>query len=101
MANFALTLVHGPAWDDSRPIREQQAWDAHSDFMDGLVEDGTILLGGPVGDGGHTMHLVEASAEGDIRARLGEDPWARMGLLKIGTIQPWSLWLDGRRRGSP
>ena len=51
MANFAVRLVHGPNWDPGRPIREQDGWDEHAAFMDGLVKDGFIILGGPVGDG--------------------------------------------------
>jgi uncharacterized protein len=100
MAIFAVTLVHGPNWDASRPIREQQAWDQHAAFMDGLVADGTIILGGPLGDGEQTLHAVEAADEREIETRLGEDPWASMGLLQIGSVQPWALWLDGRH-GSP
>lgn len=101
VANFAVSLVHGPGWDSSRPIRNQEAWDEHAAFMDGLVDDGFVVLGGPVGDGQQTLHVVEAADENEIRARLAEDPWASAGLLQIGTIEPWLLWLDGRDRDSP
>jgi uncharacterized protein YciI len=97
MANFAVRLVHGPGWDPSRPIREQDGWDAHAAFMDGLVDDGFIILGGPVGNGEQTLHVVEAAGQDDIRTRLGQDPWASAGLLEVGTIEPWALWLDSRR----
>jgi uncharacterized protein YciI len=96
MVTFAVTLIHGPNWDASRPIRQQQAWDKHAAFMDGLVDDHFIILGGPLSDGERSLHLVEATNEDQIKARLGEDPWATMGLLQIGSIQPWALWLDGR-----
>jgi uncharacterized protein YciI len=96
MAHFAVTLVHGPGWDSSRPIRGQDCWDEHAAFMDGLVDDGFIILGGPIGDGNQTLHLVEAADQPEITARLGQDPWASAGLLTIGTIEPWALWLDGR-----
>jgi uncharacterized protein YciI len=96
MPHFALTLVHGPGWDDTRGIREQHAWTEHADFMDGLVADGLILLGGPVGDGTQTLHVVEADHEEQIRQRLAEDPWARARLLEIGSVRPWALWLDFR-----
>jgi hypothetical protein len=56
--------------------------------MDGLVDDGFIILGGPLGDGERTLHVVEATDEREIRARLSEDPWASMGLLQIGAIEP-------------
>jgi len=96
MANFALTLVHGPRWDDSLGIREQRAWTEHAAFMDGLVADGFILFGGPLGNGQQTLHVVEAQDEDQVRRRLAEDPWARAGLLEVGSIQPWALWLDFR-----
>jgi len=97
VANFALTLVHGPNWDESRGIRDQRGWDEHAAFMDALVDDGFILLGGPVGDHRQTLHVVEAANENEIRRRLAEDPWAQTGLLEVGSIQPWALWLDFRK----
>ena len=99
MANFAVRLAHGPGWDASRPIRKQDGWDEHAAFMDALVDDGFIILGGPVGEGDppeETLHAVEAADEDEIRARLARDPWARAGLLRVGSIEPWALWLDGR-----
>jgi uncharacterized protein YciI len=96
MANFAVRLAHGPGWDPSRQIRDQDAWDEHAAFMDGLVEEGFIILGGPVGEGEQTLHVVEAADETEIEARLAEDPWASAGLLRIAAIEPWALWLDSR-----
>ena len=99
MVTFAVTMVHGPHWDRSRPIRQQDGWDEHAAFMDGLVDDGLIILGGPVGDGQQgALLLAEAAGEREIAARLGEDPWAAMELLHVGTVQPWALWLDSRPR---
>ena len=96
MANFAVRLVHGPGWDPSRPIREQDGWDEHAAFMDGLVDDGVVILGGPVGNGEQTLHVVEAADENDVRTRFAGDPWASAGLLQVGTIECWALWLDSR-----
>ena len=96
VANFAVRLVHGPGWDRSCQIRDQVGWDDHAAFMDGLVDDGFIILGGPVGDGEQTLHAVQAADEDEIRARLARDPWASAGLLRVGTIEPWALWLDSR-----
>jgi hypothetical protein len=30
----------------SRPLREQQRWDEHAAFMDGLADDGFVLWAG-------------------------------------------------------
>jgi uncharacterized protein YciI len=98
MANFALTLIHGPGWDTSRQIREQRGWEEHAAFMDGLVDEGFIILGGPLGDGEQTLHAVQAADARQVEERIGTDPWALMGLLRIGSIRSWALWLDGRPR---
>jgi uncharacterized protein YciI len=96
MATFALTLVHGPGWDSSLPIRQQDAWAEHAEFMDGLVDDGFLIIGGPLSDGERTLHAIEAADERQIRARLAADPWAASGKLRVGSIEPWALWLDSR-----
>jgi uncharacterized protein YciI len=89
-------MVHGPAWDSRREIREQVDWDSHAEFMDALVDDGFVLLGGPIGYDHGALHLVEATDELDVRARLEKDPWAQSGVLRIGSVEPWRIWLDGR-----
>ena len=35
----------------------------------------------------------------EVRRHLGPDPWAPMGVLEIGSIQPWTIWLDSRVPG--
>jgi uncharacterized protein YciI len=97
MASFAVTLVHGPRWDSARPIRQQDGWDEHAAFMDGLVDEGFLIVGGPLGDGQRTLHLIVADDESSVAARLAADPWATGDLLRIGSIEPWALWLDGRQ----
>jgi uncharacterized protein YciI len=96
MANFAVRTIHGPRWDSSRPIREQDGWDAHAAFMDGLVHDGFLIIGGPVGDRTQTLHAVEAADENEVRARFAADPWASADMLRLASVEPWALWLDSR-----
>jgi uncharacterized protein len=98
VAYFALTVVSGPSWDASRRRREQHGWDEHAAFMDGLVDDGFVVLGGPIGDGERVLLVVEATDEREVEARLGEDPWLATGVLRIAEIEPWTVWLDGRQR---
>jgi uncharacterized protein len=101
MPYFAVRLVHSTGWDSVRPIRGKDAWDDHAAFMDALVDDGFIVLGGPVGDGEQTLHVVEATDESEVRARLAADPWAKARLLQIGSIEAWALWLDSRPARGP
>jgi uncharacterized protein YciI len=96
MPFFAVTMEWGPSHDPSRERREQDAWDEHAAFMDGLVDEGFIILGGPIGDGERTMLAIEAEDEREIAARFADDPWIPTGLLRIGKVEPWTIWLDGR-----
>jgi hypothetical protein len=43
--------------------------------MDALVDDGFILLGGPVEGDREVVHIVEAPSEEAIHERLAEDNW--------------------------
>jgi hypothetical protein len=97
MAVFTVTMVAGPGWVDGRPRREQPGWTEHADFMDELVAEGFVLLGGPIGSGEHVLLAVEAADEHAIPDRFRADPWLESGQLLIGQIEPWTIWLDGRR----
>jgi uncharacterized protein YciI len=95
---FLVTLRRvEPGYDLSRPLEEQSGWQAHAAFMDGLVDDGFIVLGGPLADGVRTAHAVEAESEDAVRARLARDPWSGSH-LQVDSIEPWTIRLDGRRR---
>jgi uncharacterized protein YciI len=92
VADFYLVeLANGPAWDPSRERREQAGWVEHAEFMDALVEDGFVFMGGPIGDG-NVLQVVDAESEDAIRARLADDPWYET-VLTIVSIRPWSVWL--------
>ena len=90
-----VLLRSGPEWDPSRPLEEQSGWPEHAKFMDGLVEDGFIVLGGPLSDEHRVVHAVEAESEDAFRARLATDPWSETH-LRASAIEPWTIRLDGR-----
>jgi uncharacterized protein YciI len=96
---FLLTLRRsGPQWDPSKQLEEQSDWPAHATFIDGLVDDGFIVLGGPLSDEHRVVHAVEAESEDAIRATLARDPWSETH-LRIDSIEPWTIRLDARRAG--
>ena len=100
VATFLVVLLRsGPQWDPSRPMEEQSDWPAHADFMDGLVEAGFILLGGPLADEVRVAHVVEAESEDAVRATWARDPWSESH-LRVDAIDPWTIRLDGLRSGA-
>ncbi len=96
VAMFHVVLLRsGPEWDPAQPLEGQSGWDAHAAFMDGLVDAGFIVLGGPLADEHRVVHVVEAESEDEIRATLARDPWSESH-LRINAIEPWTIRLDGR-----
>jgi uncharacterized protein YciI len=93
MTWYAVTREPGPEWDRSLPMRAQPMWDEHAEFMDSLVNDGFVLFGGPLGDGSQVLLIVRAGTEAYVEARLAEDPWTPMGLLRTAKIEPWEILL--------
>jgi hypothetical protein len=96
MATFHV-VVHrsGPEWDPARPLDEQSGWTDHASFMNGLVDEGFIVLGGPLGDEHRVVHVVEADSEDAVRATLARDPWSETH-LQVAAVEPWTIRLDGR-----
>lgn len=98
MAMFHVVLLRsGPQWDPSKRLEEQTGWREHAAFMDGLVDAGVIVLGGPLADEFRVVHAIEAESEEAVRAALAPDPWAGTH-LEIAAVEPWTIRLDGRRR---
>jgi hypothetical protein len=85
----------GPEFDRTRPLEEQSRWSEHAVFMDGLVDDGFIVLGGPLTGDGRVAHAVEAASPEAVRETLARDPWSETH-LRVESIEPWTIRLDSR-----
>jgi len=83
----------GPDYDHSQPLEQQSGWEEHAAFMDGLVEDGFVVLGGVLGDEVRTAHAVEAASEDEVRERFAQDPWSGSHLV-VDSIDPWTIRLQ-------
>jgi len=92
---LVLRRRSGPRWDPSLPLEEQSDWDAHAAFMDGLVDSGFVVLGGPLADEDRVVLAVEAESDDVVHATLARDPWTETH-LRTETIEPWTIRLDGR-----
>jgi hypothetical protein len=77
-------------------MEEQSEWSAHASFMDGLVDAGFVILGGPLADKRRVVLAVEAESEASVRSTLARDPWSETHLW-VDTIDHWTIRLEGRR----
>jgi hypothetical protein len=93
---FVVLRRSGPQWDPSKRLEEQSGWTEHAALMDGLVKAGFVVLGGPLADEHRVVLAIESESEEVVRATLSRDPWSETH-LRIDSIDPWTIRLDGRR----
>ena len=74
-------------------MEDQAGWPAHAAFMDGLLESGFIVLGGPLEGEREAFHVVDAPSEQELRARFAQDPWAQNGMLTVTSVERWVILL--------
>lgn len=96
MNTFLVISNAGPSRDFSKGTREQPFWDEHAAFIDQLVADGFILLGGPLVDDGGAVLVVRAADEAEVRTRLAVDPWYKHGILSLESVRRWQIFIDER-----
>ncbi len=102
MKNTFLAISSpGPNRDLSKATREQPFWDEHAAFIDQLVDEGFIVMGGPLVDE-HGMPqgavlIVNAEDEHQVREKLKNDPWFQKGVLKLESVKRWQIFIDARK----
>jgi len=99
VARWVIRVLRGGPWDFSRDMRKQDGWDGHAAYMDGIFDEGFLLLAGPLEGGRETMWVVEADSEEQIRARMKEDPWSANGMLTPTRIERWDVVMGDERLG--
>ena len=80
-----------------KDTREQPFWDEHAKFIDQLVDDGFILMGGPLVDEGGSAVGLQRRDENEVREKLKHDPWAEHGILKLESVKRWEIFIDQRK----
>ena len=93
---WAVRRRRGGPWDWSRDLREQNGWEEHAAFMEALVNEGFIVLGGPLEGDREVLHVVDAPSAEAVHARLAEDNWTQNGMLETVSVERWTILLDGR-----
>jgi len=84
----------GPTWEPGGPVREQPGWDAHAAFVDGLVDRGTVVMGGPYSDNSGTMMLLEGVDADEAERILADDPFIENQVFLLEEIREWTIVVD-------
>jgi hypothetical protein len=91
---YIATSFAGPDRDPAKGTRQQPFWDEHAAFIDRLVDEGFIALGGPLPDEGGAVLIVRAGSEEEVRERLAGDPWYEGGILVRASVRRWDIFVD-------
>jgi uncharacterized protein YciI len=94
---FVTISSAGPNRDLSKSTREQPLWDEHAAFIEQLIAEGFILMGGPLVDEGGAMLIVNSDDETEVREKLKNDPWFECGILKLESVRRWEVFIDVRK----
>ncbi len=94
---YIMMSTAGPHRDMGKGTREQPLWDEHAAFIDRLVDEGFIVLGGPLVDEGGAMLIVRAEDEDEVNAKTKDDPWYTHGILQLQSVKRWEVFI-GRER---
>ena len=94
---FVTISSAGPNRDLSKPTREQPLWNEHAVFIDQLVAEGFIFMGGSLVDEAGAMLMVNANDETEVRQKLKNDPWMKHGILKLESVKRWEIYIDVRK----
>ena len=97
MNTFVVISAAGPKRDSSKGTREQPYWCEHAAFIDQLVADGSIFMGGPLVEEGGSLLMFNAEDAAEVREKLKDDPWFEHGILELKSIKRWQIFIDERR----
>jgi uncharacterized protein YciI len=88
-----VTFRAGPTWE-SGPPEDQPDWDAHADFVDGLIDAGTFVMGGPFSDYSGSLTLLEGVTAAEAEELVARDPFVQNGVFVLESVREWTIYVD-------
>jgi uncharacterized protein YciI len=85
----------GPAWGEGPP-EDQPGWDEHAEFIDGFVERGAFVMGGPYAANRGSISFWEGMTADEVREAVARDPFVLNGVFELEEIRDWTVYVDTR-----
>lgn len=63
----------------------------HLAYLQSLLEEGTVVLAGPVGDGSGAMMVLRVGSEEEARRVVMGDPYTAAGVGVDHVLRPWNV----------
>ena len=84
---FVAIVERTSKWDKSKPPQEQDGFGDHAKYMGDLEAEGFIALAGLFQPSNDVLFILQADSEGEVQARLGQDPWRQDGHTKLVRLE--------------
>jgi uncharacterized protein len=63
----------------------------HLAYLQSLLEEGILVLAGPVGDGSGAMMVLQVASEQEARRVIDADPYTAAGVGADHVLRPWNV----------
>ena len=63
----------------------------HLTYLQSLLEEGTLVLAGPVGDGSGAMLVLQVASEQEAQQVVASDPYTAAGVGVDHVLRPWNV----------
>lgn len=88
---FLVRLTAGPNHNRTRSVDEDSLAREHAAFIQGLIAEGFLIVGGAVDDGGNGVMIVRAETGASVRHRLERGPLQQRGILRLESVARWEI----------
>ena len=85
MSTYAVNYRYAASHDELAELRP-----AHRAWLEGLLEQGTLLASGPLGDFAGALLLMKATDEAELSSILDNDPFDIAGFIGERVIEEWN-----------
>src|SRR3954462_3234596 len=88
MTRFATVYTYAADSDS----RRDEVRPAHRDYLDGLADQGRLVVAGPwVGAPAAALLVLAGESVDDVRALVDADPFVQAGLVADISIREWTI----------
>lgn len=64
---------------------------AHREYLNGLMQQGKLVISGPFSDDSGGLLVYEAETVEQVEKLIAEDPFAKQGVFVSWQIHPWNV----------
>ena len=91
--HFAIIYAQGPAWNVEKLVKEQQGINNHLEYLQGLFDAKTLLVGGPFTDSIGGIAIIKANDLVEAQDIAEHDPIAPNHVAQV-TAHPLHVLFD-------